>query len=135
MATHHGDPAEARHALADGRQVVEERRGAVFLAKVLHLVDQVGQRLQEVLQIGLEKKKRLFTGSPWKENWHKKTNHNQQHCFSNSVKIDIIFELKCSNYDVKGKPLRNASSGCSLQARAFKRGLNLHQRASGRRTP
>lgn len=64
--SHHGDPAEARHALADGRQVVEERRAAVRLAEVLHLLDQVGQRLQEVPQVGLERREETKFHSGWR---------------------------------------------------------------------
>lgn len=47
---HHGDPAEGRHALADGREVVEEGRGAVLLAESLHLLDHFGDGGQESSQ-------------------------------------------------------------------------------------
>lgn len=50
LNTHHGDPSQGRHALADGGEVVEERRGAVLLAERLDLLDGFGHRLQESRQ-------------------------------------------------------------------------------------
>lgn len=48
--SHHGDPSEGGHALADSGQVVEVRRGAVLLAEPLHRLDCFGHRLQESRQ-------------------------------------------------------------------------------------
>lgn len=58
--SHHGDPSEGRHALADSREVVEERRGAVLLTERLHLLDRFGHRLQEGRQDCLNNKETTY---------------------------------------------------------------------------
>lgn len=54
LVAHHSNPSEAMHALADGGQVVEERRGAVLLTEIDHLLDHTGNGLQDLRQVCLK---------------------------------------------------------------------------------
>lgn len=47
LPPHHGDPAQAGHALAHSREVVEQRRRAVLLPEALDLLDDFRHRLQQ----------------------------------------------------------------------------------------
>lgn len=62
LPPHHGNPAQAGHALAHSREVVEQRRRAVLLPEALDLLDDFRHRLQQSGENCLERTTGTHTG-------------------------------------------------------------------------